>query len=143
MIIFQCKYWDEASLSWKNDSCEAEEELTTKGTTTYVVCKCFRTGAVAAFEVAKVVSGTGPGSGGTGGTNWGGSKFIFLSTCTLKVTHDMRSSLGVNCVLVGRPVTYVLLESIFKTYGHIEFSTFTISAILDLRRYRGALFPQL
>ena len=60
------------------------------GTTTYAVCKCFRTGAVAAFEVEKVVSGAGTGSGGTGGTNWGGSKFPSPSIYNFKVECDMR-----------------------------------------------------
>ena len=52
----------------------------------YVICKCSRTGTIAAFE-GPVISGlrnSGGGSGGTGGTgvtNWGASELI-LSNCS-------------------------------------------------------------
>ena len=71
----------------------AEKELVKSGNDTFVVCKCLRTGTIAAFQRPIVEqlstgggggskgggdgSGTGGGAGGTGGTgvtNWGASK---------------------------------------------------------------------
>ena len=55
-------------MSWKNDSCTAEKDLKTVGDKSYIVCKCSKTGAIAAFEgpaFAKLATGS-DGSGGSG-----------------------------------------------------------------------------
>ena len=50
LFLFQCRYWDDVALTWKNDSCTAERNLKTIGNKSFIVCHCTRTGTIAAFE---------------------------------------------------------------------------------------------